>query len=55
MSNDSKATRHISYVQLKFCTLGIIRFIQPVWFLVRYKIIQRDDLPSDILMHRNVF
>ena len=54
MPNDGKAARYISYVRLKFCTLGSVRFIQPVWFLVRYKNIQRDDLPSDILTHRNV-
>ena len=40
-----KLTDRAIYVSLRFCALGSVGFIQPVWFLVRYNNVQRNDEP----------
>jgi len=33
------------YVRLRFCAPDSVGFIQPVWFMVRYNNVQRNDVP----------
>ena len=33
------------YVRLRFCELDSVGFIQPIWFMVRYNNVQRNDVP----------